>query len=178
MSRILVFILSTPFLVGCSSGSAPPETSEREASALVSKLGGRMTQEVELPDKPISVFLVRCQTITEEDLRKLAGVRRLLTLHLMLAAVNDDALKGLTGCENLGLLDLSGTLVTDEGLKVVAGLKNISHLDLSMTKVTDAGLKELIVLKKLTNLNLSETKVTEAGIEELKRSLKECVVER
>ena len=112
--------------------------------------------------------------VTDADLKHLAGLKRLTTLHLDNSQVTDVGLKHLAGLESLSVLYLNNSQVNDAGLKQLASLESLSHLDSNNTQVTDAGLVHLAGLKGLKSLYAHRTRVTDAGVAELQKSLPKC----
>ena len=105
--------------------------------------------------------------VTDAGLRELARLKSLQWLHLGRTKVTDVGLKELARLKSLQSLVLWGTQITDVGLKELSGLTNLQSLFLHRTQVTDAGLKELARLKSLQSLHLGRTKVTDVGLKEL-----------
>lgn len=158
-----------------------------------------------LPAAPfhvVDVALVKNESVTDEGLAHLSGLKHLLVLRLSETGITDNGLPCLSGLAGLPVLDLSYTKVTDAGLKHLKGLKGLKQLDLANTKITDAGLsyvrklselqflglyatgvtdagiKTLSSLKNLQFLGLYGTKVTDVGVAKLKKSLKNCTISR
>jgi Leucine-rich repeat (LRR) protein len=119
--------------------------------------------------RPISAVMLSDTPVTDADLKKLVGLKRLEVLNLSSTDVTDAGLKELSECGSLVGLNLDHTKVTDAGIKHLAGLKKIKNLDLSWTAVTDVGLLELAALDNLQQLNLERTKVSDAGVKQLAR---------
>jgi hypothetical protein len=117
-------------------------------------------------------------SISDAELKNLAGLKNLSGLYLAETQVTDLGLKELAGLKNLSTLVLMRTKVTDKGLKELAGLENLTTLVLNNLPVTNAGLKELAGLKNLSVLGLSSTKVTDEGVKELRKALPKCQIVR
>jgi hypothetical protein len=92
--------------------------------------------------------------------------------------VTDAELKHLAGLKRLTTLHLDNSQVTDAGLEKLAGLKCLSVLYLNNTQVTDAGLVHLAGLNNLEFLGVYRTQVTDAGVAELQKSLPNCQIRR
>ena len=86
------------------------------------------------------------------------------SVNLQGTQVTDDDLKKIAGLKNLESLNLTRTRVTDTGLKELAGLKNLKHLHLNWTAVTDVGLKEIAGFETLEQLDLQGTQVSGVGL--------------
>jgi len=123
---------------------------EDKALEFVKKLNGKVTHDENAPGKPV------------------------IALDLYLRQVTDEGLKRLAGLTNLTSLSLGSTQVTDAGMKELDGLSNIRTLILVFTQVTDAGLKELAALTNLTTLHLRGTRVSDVGLKELQQALPNC----
>ncbi len=142
-------------------------------------------------DSPVELNL-HSWSLTDEGLKHLKDLNRLVILDMRDTKVSDAGLKQLAGRAfhelmipqaartDLGLkhylaaiapsdnLDLFSWRISDEGLKELAKLKGLKHLDLQRTGVTDKGLKLLVPhLKTLEQLSLKDTAVTKAGVTEL-----------
>src|SRR5262249_52007664 len=102
-----------------------------QAVKTIEALGGKLTRDEKVPDKP--------------------GV----AVNLHDSKVTDDDLKDLAGLKQLRALDLSENNITDAGLKHLAALPQLQTLNLRWTYVTDAGMKELAKLKGLRSLDLA-----------------------
>lgn len=81
--------------------------------------------------------------LKEEDLEKIAGLRRLTGLTLENCGLSDKQLRALAGRTRLTYLDLSGNPITDEGLKHLAPLKRLIALRLAHTNIAGPGLLAL-----------------------------------
>jgi hypothetical protein len=211
MRCALVLLLSfavLPVPLACASDKGD----EAAAIAKIEGLGGRIARQSEEPsvggflgslvgirvgqnkadDPVITVSLIGCEKLKDEDLRCLqsfpaltqlflgrtstsdaglkhvAGLKHLSRLGLIGTKITDAGLKHLTGLQELRELYVGNAAITDAGLPEIARLKNLRGLILDGTAVTDAGLKPLAALPKLSELDLGETKITDAGLRELK----------
>ena len=135
------------------AGRASAGEAEDPAAKMVEKLGGKI--ECDESGSIITVDL-HAEPVTDADLKTLAPLKGLTTLHLGWTRVTDAGLKNLEPLSKLTSLNLCSTEVTDEGLKSVAVLTRLTFLELFGTKVTGAGLKELRPLAELTMLNLAQ----------------------
>ncbi|MHC4406881.1 MAG: leucine-rich repeat domain-containing protein [Planctomycetota bacterium] len=96
------------------------------------------------------------------DVAKLEILGRLHGLeYLSLQTISDNDLAHLKGLKNLKTLYLAGTQITDAGLGHLKTLSNLEALNLSNTLITGAGLKHLESLVRLRDLQLSGTQVTD-----------------
>jgi hypothetical protein len=170
--------------------------------AMVEKLGGSVSADTRLPDRPITtVDLHACRAtdrdlellegldtlrtlnlygtrVTDEGLGHLSALRGLRTLQLNSTAITDAGLRRLAGLTGLTELGLYGTRVTDEGLPSLMRLKNLQKLVLGGSQITDKGLHSMAGLKNLRQLILSGTNVTRSGVQELQRALPNLVIVR
>ncbi len=87
-------------------------------------------------------------------------------LSLQGSSVTDDGLKKLAGLKKLTRLYLDSTEITDHGLKTLASFPSLLSVGLQRTHVTDKGLKEL-EKSKIGSLGLARTRVGDAGIPSL-----------
>jgi len=92
-------------------------------------------------------------------------------------SITNESLKYLSGLKKLEILNLDETKITDEGLKYLKDLKSLRELDLTSTKVTDKGIQELASLKNLRNLVVYKTKVTQKGVNELQKKIPDCYID-
>ena len=166
MSRLMLCGIVS-WLVLASPRSGRADDAEDKAVAFVEKLGGWITRDQKLPDKPVTEVDLQFTKVTDVGLKVLTPLKNLSTLYLYGTQVTDAGLKELAPLKKLTTLDLAeARKVTDAGLKKLAPLKNLTTLYLGGTQVTDAGLKELAPLKNLTTLYLNGTQVTDAGLKE------------
>jgi len=110
--------------------------------------------------------LILSGPITDDGLRRIAGLRKLVTLTLHGTQVTDDGLMHLKDMRELWSLGLGDTQVTDSGLAHFEGLGSLRDLNLTNTAVSDAGLAHLAKLP-LSILRLNGTQVTDAGMKHL-----------
>ncbi len=82
--------------------------------------------------------------------------------------ITDDGVKPLVELPRLVSLSLPGSRVTDKAVSHFAALKFLASLDLEGTAFGDDGLKGLTDVAGLTRLNLRNTPVTDAGLEHLR----------
>jgi hypothetical protein len=125
-----------------------------------------MATRLPAPATPFGLDLAGA-TITDANLKELAGLKGLVYLDLSSAKLTDAGLKQIVGMKKLTQLNLSHTKVTDAGLKHVAGLNGLKTLTLCNVPITDAGVKHLAGMKRLTALDLLDTKVSDAGLKHI-----------
>src|SRR5205807_667167 len=130
-------LVGAVMLLACLSGAARAD--EASAVKAVEKLGGKVTRDDKLRDKPVIAVNLTGTQVTDAGLKELKDLKQLTTL------------------------DLTDAVVTDAGLEELKHLKQLTTLNLNATPVTGAGLKELKDLKQLTTLYLSHTPVTAVG---------------
>jgi hypothetical protein len=118
-------------------------------------------------DGRLDVIVVENQTIRDQDLASLSGLKDLLVLTLDDTQITDAGLEHLRGLENLEHLRLRGAAITDTGLEHLLGLENLTILNLPQARFTDAGLARLKMLPNLEQLRFSSPHVTDAGMAEL-----------
>lgn len=116
--------------------------------------------------------------VTDEGLRRLAGLKHLRELSVIDAPVTDEGLRHLRELTNLRRLRLDHTQVTDAGLPHLATLSQLERLDLVGTQITDDGLAPLAGLANLSQLYVNRTAVTEAGVMRLQASLPHTKISR
>jgi Leucine rich repeat len=149
---------------------------QEQALAEIRRRGGRVTQELASPDRPVVAVSFRrvigsppagdgeLLPLTDADLVHLRALTGLRTLDLGSNEITDAGLTHLEGLIRLEALNLSGTRITDAGLTHLEGLTRLEALDLTGTRVTGAGLVHLKGLANLQELDLDETRVTATGL--------------
>jgi hypothetical protein len=103
----------------------------------------------------------------DDSLEKLAASRTLRQLVLLRATVTDARAASIAKIKSLRVLALSYTPITDGALAHVSSLPQLSTLELVNTRVTDDGVKALGQTKTLTVLDLSDTQTTDAALDAL-----------
>lgn len=96
----------------------------------------------------------------------LASLRRLDTLHLAFAEV-DDSLEKLAASRSLRQLTLLRATVTDARAASIAKIKSLRVLALSYTPITDGALAHVSSLPRLATLEIASTRVTDDGVKAL-----------
>lgn len=96
----------------------------------------------------------------------LAGLRRLESLHLAFAEV-DDSLERLAASRTLRQLVLLRATVTDARAAAIAKIKSLRVLALSYTPITDGALAHVSALPQLSTLELIGTRITDDGVKAL-----------
>ena len=106
--------------------------------------------------------------MTDEILADIARLDGIVGLHLNGSrAVTDEGVRRLAGMPHLKRLDLSGTSITDRALGVLGQLPSLENLSLAGTAITDAGASELANCHKLARLNLGWTRTGDGAIRAL-----------
>jgi hypothetical protein len=103
----------------------------------------------------------------DDSLEKLAASRTLRQLVLLRATVTDARAAAIAKIKSLRVLVLSYTPITDGALAHVSALPQLATLELVSTRITDDGVKALSVTKTLTNLDLTDTATTDAALDAL-----------
>jgi serine/threonine protein kinase/tetratricopeptide (TPR) repeat protein len=154
---------------------------DRTAAQWVLDLGGEVAVDTEqqtalfvrppdkLPEQPFRLTWIKLldnDQVTDDDLRRLTGLRHLSILNLSGTSVGNPGAAHLTNLPELTLLNLVGTQVTDEGLASLAGNPKLEQLYLSRCPLTDQAMPGINKLK-LTHLTLDGTKITFDGLQQL-----------
>ena len=105
--------------------------------------------------------------VSDDQLRHLAGLTRILSLKVGYGAVTAVGLGHIAGLTSLRELELPRQAVTDAGAAHLPGLVELRVLNLRDTKVGDAGLAALRGLAALTKLDIAGCPVTDRGAEAL-----------
>jgi mono/diheme cytochrome c family protein len=108
----------------------------------------------------LSVNFVTVDTVSENDLKLLAGLKKqLIWLKLSDKKITDEMLKTIGQLSNLTRLQLDKTLITDTGLVFLQSLKKLQYLNLVETGITEQGLLHLKELPQLRTIYLYQTKI-------------------
>ena len=110
------------------------------------------------------------ESLDDNALRRLEGLRELRVLRLDATGVTDVGLQHLQELTRLKRLGLTNTHVAGNGLKHLAGLTHLQRLELygPHCQVTDADLQYLEKMEELRALNL-QGKITGVGLDHLNR---------
>ncbi len=150
---------------------------EEKAWEPVTAAGGRVMPLADSSPLLSVDFRLTGEEATDEKIGSIGVVgTNIAHLDLSKTAITDEALKNVSELERLIKLDLHQTKVGDAGLGNLKGLKNLQYLNLYGTEVTDAGLKQLEGLKSLRNVYLWNSKATEKGAKALEKALPEAKV--
>ena len=103
----------------------------------------------------------------DDSLEKLAASRSLRQLVLLRATVTDARAASIAKIRTLRVLALSYTPITDGALAHLSSLPQLTTLELVNTRVTDDGVKALGHLKTLTDLDLTDTAIGDGALEAL-----------
>lgn len=93
--------------------------------------------------------------VYDNDLKQVARLKSLQTLHLIDTQIRGEGCKSLVRLESLRELDLAGSPITDRGIQEVVRLVALQRLDLRDTRVTFDGVLSLNKLPDLKTLLLS-----------------------
>lgn len=189
---------------------------DRRAAQWVISLGGKVILDVDgqsretdaarnIPEQPFEVSAIdlnRNEKLTNADLKRLQGLKRLGRLEIGHTKVGDAGLANLKGLSALTHLGLDGAPVTDAGLVHLAGLPGLTDVGLNGTtigdaglanlkkltglrglgligtQVSDAGLAHLVEMRNLKGLQLAGTKISDAALAQLRKALPNCMITR
>ncbi|MBM3736077.1 MAG: hypothetical protein FJW39_09850 [Acidobacteria bacterium] len=156
-----------------------PATGEAAAIAAIEKAGGAVRKIAQNDERVEVDFHLQGAAVKDEHVKPVAGLKKVMRVHLGRTPVTDAALAFLKPlAADLTELHLEGTKITDAGLANLKGLTNLVYLNLYDTAVTDAGLKQLTGLKALKNIYVWQTKVTKEGADQFKAALPGVNVDR
>lgn len=133
--------------------------------------GERGTIQSVFPGSPLlAVGFPSNQGRTEtKDVTGLLGcAKNVVTLDLGRTRITNEALKAVANMPRLVKLDLRQTNITDEGISHLAGLEHLRSLNLFSTGVTDSIVETVAGLKKLETVYLWQTKLSAAGVKRLR----------
>lgn len=106
----------------------------------------------------------RNERVTDDWLKRLAGVSTLRRLDLANCAIQGEGLKHIGALPNLRELNLTLTPVKDDALKHLAGLTELRSLGLASTQCNGTGFQYLKALKNLENVNFHFTPLNDEGL--------------
>ncbi|KAI4365406.1 hypothetical protein MLD38_021392 [Melastoma candidum] len=109
-----------------------------------------------------------CNSITDADMKHLAGLTSLKSLQISCSKVTDSGIAYLKALQKLSLLNLEGCLVTAACLDSLAALSMLLYLNLNRCRVTDDGSDKFARLGSLKVLNLGFNDITDACLKHLK----------
>jgi protocatechuate 3,4-dioxygenase beta subunit len=156
---------------------AVPVPAERQAAALVRKLGG--WYEVDGDNHVIEVNMVYHETAagrrfdndrtdTDEALRAVGAFPRLRRLYLCKGQASDDGLRALAGLSDLEVLFFwDAGRVTDAGVEHLASLTNLREFNFSNGQLGDGSLAVFGRLSGLRGLNLQGNTFSDDGLKQL-----------
>ncbi|MBI5758088.1 MAG: SUMF1/EgtB/PvdO family nonheme iron enzyme [Planctomycetales bacterium] len=125
----------------------------------------------ELPVEPFALKVATMfskPAVTDDELARLRGCRRLQTLLLFGTPVTGFGLSHLADVRTLTNLDLSTNALSDTGLATVATFTQLRSLNLTSNRgLTDAALAHLRPLAQLETLWLDDLNITDAGVRSL-----------
>jgi hypothetical protein len=107
----------------------------------------------------------RNERVTDEWLKRLAGLTTLRRLDLANCAIQGDGLRHLVTLAGLRELNLTLTPVTDAALKHLSGLTELRKLGLASTQCNGTGFAHLKALRKLESVNFHFTPLNDAGLQ-------------
>ena len=107
----------------------------------------------------------RNERVTDDWLKRIAGVTTLRKLDLANCAVQGEGLQHLAKLTGLRELNLTLTPVKDDALRHLAGLTELRILGLASTQCTGTGFAHLKALRKLENVNFHFTPLNDAGLQ-------------
>ncbi|HLW63925.1 MAG TPA: hypothetical protein VKS79_01315, partial [Gemmataceae bacterium] len=106
--------------------------------------------------------------MTDADLAKLAGLKKLAFLAAGNSAITDDGVETLTHLPELVSLQLHfPKKLTDRGALALAKMKQLQNIELKGTAITDKGWQELAKLPKLQLVMFTDSAYTEAMLKAL-----------
>ena len=106
----------------------------------------------------------RNERVTDDWLKRLAGVATLRKLDLANCAIQGDGLQHIGALTGLRELNLTLTPIKDDALKHLGGLTELRNLGLASTQCTGTGFQHLKNLKNLENVNFHYTPLNDDGL--------------
>jgi serine/threonine protein kinase len=154
---------------------------DREAAQWVLDLGGVIAIDTSsetgvflrrpdpLPEGPFQITwidLSRIQELTNDELRRVAGLASVSQINLSYTGIGDRGLANLTDLPRMVYLNLVNTQVTDAGMAPLCELPLLRQLHLSRCNISDKAIPHLRRMK-LMELTLDGTDVTYEGLSQL-----------
>lgn len=109
----------------------------------VKNYSSAMIDDLEGVNNQVVMLKLSGQPVNDEDVRKVAGFKKLTRLNLENTNITDAALVHLKNLQNLEVLNLYGTNVTDKGIESLTNCTNLKVVYLWKTKVTPEKIKQL-----------------------------------
>ncbi len=113
------------------------------------------------------LLMPRATQLTDEGIRSLQNLDRLVELDLNWTNLTDAAGPHLAAISTLEKLGLAGTQLRDDALVKIGKLPGLQDLNLRSTAITSKGVRFLASLPKLKILDLSATQVDGSALEAL-----------
>lgn len=159
--------------------------------------GGKIYRQ--FPFQFIVAIEFRNNDLNQDVLQKVSGLKRLRTLIMSGAEIEDTAYAALQHLQNVKLLDLSETGFADEHASLLSEVETLRILELSQTrignesikqlshlpieslavqqcKIDDTAILEFAKMKQLRFLDIRGTGTTPEAVESLKEALPNCVI--
>jgi len=116
-------------------------------------------------------FSLSEKELTNNSIETLLQIKKqLIWLNLTDSNVSDDNLKKIAELERLMKLNLSKTKISDKGLSYLEKLEKLESLNLFRTKVSNELINVIPKFPNLKRLYLSESNATEGIVSQLKKS--------
>lgn len=115
-------------------------------------------------NNPLKKMGGRNEKVTDDWLKRLAGVSTLRRLDLANCAVQGEGLQHIAALTGLRELNLTLTPVKDDALKHLGGLTELRMLGLASTQCNGTGFVHLKALKKLESVNFHFTPLNDDGL--------------
>jgi len=109
------------------------------------------------------VDLVGCGA-SDEDLKRISGLKGLTELRLASPEITDTAMKLIGEMTGLRVLDVSEAQIDDDSIAPITALENLEEIRLSRTDVRDEGLKHMARLPKLKRVFVANTYISNDGL--------------
>ncbi len=156
---------------------AVPAPAERDAAALIRRLGG--WYKVDADNHVVEVNMVYHETAeklrydnsmidSDEALRSVSSFPRLKRLFLTKGQATDDGLRTLTGLSDLEVLFVwDASRITDAGISHLVGLKKLRELGFSNAKLSDDAVAVFSRLPAIKELSLQGNSFSDDGLKHL-----------
>lgn len=157
--------------------SSLPPSVDRVVSEWILAMGGKFYTDLDIENAvdevPKGAFQITrisldsCRQVTNESLKRFAGLKKLTRLEVNDTAVSNAGLVHLQPLSHLYALMIGNTDITDEGLAQLKGLVYLQELGLWQTRIGNTGIEHLKELRELRRLNLNDTAIGDAGLKKI-----------
>ena len=108
--------------------------------------------------------------VTRDGLSVIAGLRKLVVLHLANTPVDDEIVAQWSNLPNLKDVVLDGTKISEQSIKSLAGIENLQRLSLSHTNLKPEDLRPLEDVSTIIRLDVAGVGILPETLEQISKS--------